>query len=443
MFVYQAPAQNDDVSIKILRLLKQHGDVKYLFQALPTAPSSVIAEIFQDLSIAWTEELANDCLSKVINRQEELIWEALKNAGWPYGALPGILLLAIEERNLSLVQWLLKQKDFPVQESDRMAAWNCGDLDVIECFFAREEILAERDNHRFFLFSSLDKIKEYVEDYREGLQLASLVARYTQKRDLADLSIPYRIDLQQYVHDQRAYAEVCRRAVQEALRLIEQGVTALSPILDMFVSARVQLARDRMDRDAEKYAQYRTAFREKMPPLTPFGTDDGMHTRYHFVIPWIKWQDKKQTNRSECGYGYVLYYRGSKLTAVCLDTQLWLHPSDAAIFELYPHLETLHRELLEMDPSKIGFQEKLAEAYWLGCQLMLTYRGNAQYFLMWLQTIAQYHGLEPFLAKRETPQPDCLALSLPLSDFIALFPSFFENPMEKNHARTPRTGRSL
>ncbi len=427
------PYQEDETSLILLRLLqKDRGAIKgqFLLQALSTCSASFIAEIFRGQTIIWTEESALECLKEVLHRDEELVWETLKSVQWPYPK--GILAMAIEARNLCFVKWLLRQTEWT--EDDRLAAWDCGDLEIIECFFSKEEMTArlmgEKELKRFFLFSPLYKIQAYPElsaIYRETLGEVSLVARYTQPRVLPSFARDYEIDLQRFVQEQIAFGRSCNQAVLQALDTLYHGQKELQPILDIFVRARTRIAMDKRDIDTANFSRQRDLFPQKYYS-TVF--DPIYAPRYQFVLPWIKKYNKKSDlRRAESGYGYVLEYQNHALTRIILDQKLWLHPPADAITALYPRLQQLHQEILEMKCDDVdAFCDKVAECYWLGCNLVLTYRGNAQNFLMWLQTIMLYHGFEPLVAKREIPQPDCMAISLPLADFIAFFPSFFENP---------------
>ena len=434
--------QEEDTSVKMLQLLKKNKAVikeKFLLQSLTAASAPFIAELFAGQKIAWTKESALECLAKVQSRSEELIWETLKSAGWPFD-MQGVLSAAIEERNLKAVQWLLKQDTIKIQESDRQSAWDCGDLEIIECLISSQEIIDRLQEQseifqNFFLFSKLEKIQEYKNpiSLHDILCKTALIARYTKKHELLDFVTPYKIDLKKHVQNQMEFGAICHQAVLQKLQDVQAGETDLMLTIDAFAKVRFQIALNRMDKWANHYATFRTDMR-RGPLSTPFGALSWKKMRYSFVIPWMNRVAREQN-------GYTLNYTHPEtlktypLTTVDLEKQRWLHTNDEVLLELWPVLQSMHAELLAMKIDSQNsaevqqFQEKVATAYWLGCNLMITFRGNAQYFLMWLSMVMQYHGFDPLLAKRETPQPDCLAISLPLSDFVAAFPSFFENPI--------------
>ncbi len=422
---------DDNASLSILKEMKSAGvqiQEEYLIQSLNSASPLFIEELFKGQAIHWTDATASQCLARVQYREEPLIWETLKKCGWPYH---NALTVAIEERNLPFVKWLIEQ-NIPIQESDREAALACGDLEILECLVPLQKISQE---DKYYLFSKLDKIQEID---KNKLSIISILARYSKKLDLTSMSMGYVIDTNKYVESQMEYGAHLRKAVVRMLEELRSGETDLLTIIYGFAKARYEMAYIRKDRDLENFLQFRTLLPETQY-FTPFGSlYDRNYSRYTHFIPLMRqvaaMPETKELKKEDDGYR--LYYSDGPikypLTKVSFDQHLWIHTTKCVLVELWPKLQSLHEELLAMkvDPNSLKeFQDKLAKAFWLGCNLVITMRGNAQYFLMWLSAIVEYHGFDPLVTKREFHQPDCCALVLPLSEFVARFPTFFENPL--------------
>lgn len=115
---------------------------------------------------------------------------------------------------------------------------------------------------------------------------------------------------------------------------------------------------------------------------------------------------------------------------------LWLHTNLVTLGELEGQMGKLHQELFNMqidknDPESINkYYDKLAEAYWLGSNLMHTARGNASNMTSWLEFMNRHHSMPSLYPKIDVPMLDNIAISMPLTQFIKDFKTFFEMDSE-------------
>lgn len=133
---------------------------------------------------------------------------------------------------------------------------------------------------------------------------------------------------------------------------------------------------------------------------------------------------------------YTHLYQGHSLTQVCSfgvpDGFGWIHTplSNAHTKQLVEELNHLHEQILSApvttDEEKGSFYQLVSKAFWLSSQLMLPRRGNAHCQMMWLALIHYHHNLDPLVPSLDYPQPDCLALTWPLSLFQERFLQLFE-----------------
>ncbi|QLZ68558.1 hypothetical protein FOLKNPGA_01337 [Legionella sp. PC1000] len=111
---------------------------------------------------------------------------------------------------------------------------------------------------------------------------------------------------------------------------------------------------------------------------------------------------------------------------------LWIHTNLVALGELEGQMAKLHQELFNMhidknDPESISkYYDKLAEAYWLGSNLMRTARGNASNMTSWLEFMNRHHSMPSLYTKMDVPMLDNVAISMPLTQFKRDFRAFFE-----------------
>lgn len=341
--------------------------------------------------------------------------------------------------------------------------------------------LNETELQRYFLNSDLKEMQDFMNALREKVRCATLnhskteqllemitrvekgsyewgtlIARLPDPLLQGEINRTYNLqNLEDYTKSQVSFGQYFQAIVEETLKQSNVQMLPLEEILKSWALQRADFARQRGNNNADSYSSFRT---DSRPPLTGISH---FHTlsRYSFVFPTIckmmkcglvdKYFELK-TNGCEtnCFARYTLRYKSNQISdmhqlttieikwggEVAKDTRFdWEHPIGSTVVLLLPELEKLHREVMEFKVSRNNpesikdFQRLVAKAYWLGCNLMITSRGNAQYFMMWLNFVHRYHQLTPLIPRLGTTMPDCLAISQPMEDFINHFPDYFEN----------------
>lgn len=97
----------------------------------------------------------------------------------------------------------------------------------------------------------------------------------------------------------------------------------------------------------------------------------------------------------------------------------WIHCDGSLIPEILPELSDVFDELKNPKPtmSLEERKEKLCYFYWLGAQVVPTVRGNSQYMLEMHQMLGEINGIDIGPPAREWVLADCVALSMPYSEF--------------------------
>jgi hypothetical protein len=97
----------------------------------------------------------------------------------------------------------------------------------------------------------------------------------------------------------------------------------------------------------------------------------------------------------------------------------WWHTGSKIIPSLWEDLELIHTRIVNLkidsknseDIKKL--HELIAKGFWLGANLMITKKGNAQYMIMMMAVWYNLHCLSAPILSFAVPQIDCQAISTP------------------------------
>ncbi|CDZ81535.1 hypothetical protein BN1013_02071 [Candidatus Rubidus massiliensis] len=105
----------------------------------------------------------------------------------------------------------------------------------------------------------------------------------------------------------------------------------------------------------------------------------------------------------------------------------WMHTSNTNINKLWPHFEEIHLKIIDfkLDQNEEELHALIAQAYWLGSNLMITERGNAQNMLIFLAAWYKHHKFSSPIIDIEIGQLDCIAISTPFEHFQNKFLTYF------------------
>lgn len=152
---------------------------------------------------------------------------------------------------------------------------------------------------------------------------------------------------------------------------------------------------------------------------------------------------------------YSLIYKGIELNKIHVDLnssfklQVAWHHGQADLHDTWPDIENLFEEIWSMNLAKpthndqkkeyedklTNFYSKLAELVWLIGNTQPLNRGTGTVAELMLAILHLHHGLQPPTLKVKFPQLDVLDISIPLEDYIKLFPQFFEPCTIPEHLR--------
>lgn len=139
--------------------------------------------------------------------------------------------------------------------------------------------------------------------------------------------------------------------------------------------------------------------------------------------------------------GYQFIYEGKVLNTVRFNEEkgwFWQH-GQAEIKDIWPKIEILHKQIMEMKTSEIiknpkNFYNKVVEVIWLMGNLTPMARGTGRYVEQWLSYVHLYHGLDPPILNRGL-QLDCLDITFSLENYQKIFLNFFERNSLEPFAR--------
>lgn len=460
-------------------------DISWAFPIVPTEVLQYLAEHFQGVFTA--DEF--DLLIKESFYKPDLTKLALLIKMGKLKPDTSTMAIAIEHKNPGLLKFLLDQGIKPQQWQHFWdKALQGGNLAILKILSAVNpekslidrlinlDTLDELQIQHYFLNSDLKDVKELIAAIREKVghspqkqkQLemldrvekgfydwGSLICRLPDPAHLGEMTRSYNAaNKAPFTNSQIEFGNFFHHLITETLALPESRTMPLEEILHGWAKKRAEFARNRGAANGDDYETFRKSKQNFYTPSTNIGFYH-FPLRYGLAMPIIN--DLMQTCAVSKDLGFTIntkdsywanyklaYPQGNNLvdlTHVSVswgveskkDTKFeWEHTDNSNIPKLLPELESLHKRIMAFpldknNPEKMKeFHELAAEGFWLGCNLMMTVRGNSQYFLMWLNFIRRHHDLKPLIPKLETPLIDCIAISQPLNIFKERFMSYFE-----------------
>ena len=389
-----------------------------------------------------------------------------------------LLHLAIRYHRTDLIALLLekvqpdKKALLYANNSGNIALMQQFDLDPIEGI-SKENLEAKL--RKYFVFSRVADLQKIMNKlkvrypmeiscirdqiYKEG----SLFARYVRPHQIDSLDKFYGLEeYSSYVKSQFSFGRRCVKPIENLLPFLSSSESpTLLEIIKTFAEERATLAEERGSKNAHHFNQFQT---EKLLPGDCSRTMIGQwicgtrYTVYNFIFSKQFYNPTNEIKRvyTAQGISYTLLYPFNDQKYECTSFSInfvpysqksyasteWIHTKPSTIASLWPHLEELHEEIrtLNIDPKSAHsvslLNEKIARAYWLGTNLMITCRGNAQYFQMWLSMMYRHHGLYPPIANHVMQQVDCIAISTPFSEFVENFLDYFDSGPIPIHSDT-------
>lgn len=271
----------------------------------------------------------------------------------------------------------------------------------------------------------------------------ALIARYVHPKETKEMKKVYGKNSKiSFEEAQLEFGETFYQIAKKGLDFMKKEAL-LSEIFRYFSSERETLAQQRQSQGFPQYNFYRfDAYEINMN--TPIETNANV-LRYSFVIPLIQEiqialkNEQKIPGIAQEEDGYTLTYdlpSGETVNLTNVNRTErgsfeWNHAGEGSqnLLKCWSELQRQHKELSEMKVTPnntLEFHEKMAEAYWLGSNIMITARGNAQYMLMWQAMMYAHHGFSAPISSRELPQLDCVAISVPLKQFKKDYMTYFE-----------------
>lgn len=194
--------------------------------------------------------------------------------------------------------------------------------------------------------------------------------------------------------------------------------------------------------------------KEGVKTHTPFLWDSYKGSDYNKYLPQIRSRYapslqylchliyKKEIEFKFSNNTYTIRYKGSEekinveMTTLSFDAisgdfviGQWSHTPPDSVEALKPHLEDLHKEIIDFD-LKPGLEtkltEKIANCYWLIATMCQKARGTPHNAMMWLNIVYTYHGLPFPIPKMNFYYLDNMALMLPVEEFVKRFNTFLE-----------------
>jgi hypothetical protein len=290
---------------------------------------------------------------------------------------------------------------------------------------------------------------------------ASQIAQYTKPSDLRGLEAQYRtktskieaevtlgqthFDYIKKLYEDKAYRDSQLEKLN-ALDSKEEINTCKLPIVNnvstKFISMRdfVRLiVRYRSNHAHENKEKKATAFNQFK--TNTFESNTSCHlSRYDHMLPFAGEMLKKHEN-PDYHNSYLTFFKNLKMTlfdynftSIGEGYQLrpcWIHGLKMSHQNIiWPEVENIHKELLEMDAKKIEqnpkrFYELVVAGIWLIGNLTLVERGTGRIVEAWLAFIHYYHKL-PIPVLKKGFQLDCMNLTFDLLTYQQLFFNFFE-----------------
>lgn len=108
---------------------------------------------------------------------------------------------------------------------------------------------------------------------------------------------------------------------------------------------------------------------------------------------------------------------------------IWRHTKPSNFKSLIPHIDKLHKEILDYDLQKGTKKElvaKIARCYWLIATMCQIKRGTPHNAMQWLNSVYNHHGLKAPIPLLKDYFLDNIALKLPEEMFVKLFETFLE-----------------
>ncbi len=489
-----------------LKMLLEKGypiTVNTIDQAFYSHNYACINLVLSCVSDDWLRQNAAHILEKLMSLDEPNINEIVITrfpAIFSHVNLFALLENAISKRHTGFVEWALahgqKLKLDEIQQLLPSALESCdlkiikglcqqiGKADALDASLFYPQILGLdkiKDEKElleriiaFTLMSPLQDVYELAVLYPsigkvlpEALDIASLIVRFPHREYPLALGKGYE-QVSIYIEKSVAYA-------QENLKFIQEILPSLSQLTrDELLNVIIVNRYERMEGAKEAYISKQINFpipthtplmaitRKDIHPLTYSVVSD--LNRYswsirHFANMAFDW-DKQKWQISSPSMKYfnqlyqneIQYYYSFKdsegqqkkypLTILSGLLTRWTHSDAMTIKELQPHLEELHKEIIDFplhSSNQQEFYEKVARGYWLIATLCETHRGTPHNAMMWLNFVYRHHHLPPPIPKIEHFFLDNTMLMIPFEKAIKEWSSFFEPTLDQ--ALTGNSGR--
>lgn len=267
------------------------------------------------------------------------------------------------------------------------------------------------------------------------IQWGSMICRYSSLALHAYQVQIYRLSFSDYLTQQRDFGKQAHELVCDQYNRVSKDLeTTIKDIFKVFSAWNSAMA--------EKHGHHKRArecqlFRDEFPDMereTPIGNAAG-DSPYALLLPLVEssckeaqggiWGAELTFHSNPTGYTVNYLPMGSQtqivlpLTHVVLHPEIkewmWRHNSDPLL--PWRYLEEIHKKILRHTGSIGQLHRLIAEGFWLGSHIMITWRGNGLYMRMLMALWHKLHGLAAPTPSLLYPSADAVALSLPLSRF--------------------------
>lgn len=315
-------------------------------------------------------------------------------------------------------------------------------IDALDRLFLSSELrhiklISEMLEKKYPAFSSALKDAEAAR-----VLWGAMVCRYTSLAIHAYQVQLYRLSLSDYLIQQRDFGKKAHDLVCDQYNRVSNNLeTSVREIFKVFSAWNSSMAERRGHHKRAKECQL---FRDEFPDMereTPIGNAAG-DSPYALLLPLVestckaaqggRWGAELTFHTSPTGYTVNYLPKGSEipiafpLTHVVLHPEIkewmWRHNSDPLV--PWRYLEEIHKKIIYYSGSIDQLHRLIAEGFWLGSHIMITWRGNGLYMRMLMALWYKLHGLAAPIPSLLYPSPDAVALSLPLSHFCE--PAFFQ-----------------
>lgn len=114
------------------------------------------------------------------------------------------------------------------------------------------------------------------------------------------------------------------------------------------------------------------------------------------------------------------------LNMMVVDRSMWTSPEGTEMNKFLTEVNRLIDLCKEPGLDPMALQTRIAQVYWLVCNVAPYKRGTAAVAEYLRQYLYEYHGLQAPLPKKEEPLLDCIAISIPLAEFCEKHESFLD-----------------